>query len=443
MFNLTSINANKRTKNIKFQVFLSFLLKSLSIFLSFYVVRLTIGYLGNELYGIWIVLLSIISWLSLFDVGIGNGLRNKLTIALSNNEIESSRSYISTSYIILTCIGFLLLLVFLIVIFFVDWGNFFNSNLLNISDYRLMMVLFLSSIIFSFVLGLINSILSAYQQNSLTNIISISTNIFFIFFLVCFKAFFLYNIIKIVFIYCLSLIFSYLLFSFYFFKTHKEVIPSFSYFSRSKIQDILSLGSSFFTIQIAVLLIFTVDNYIILQLLGAEHVSIYNIVFKLFSLFTVAFGIIISPMWSAFTEANEKKDFIWMKGMIKKLNYLFVFFIFCIVIMVFEYQNILDIWLPSTNRITPPFSLIIAFSFFVSISIWNNIYSYFLNGVGIVKAQLITSIFGALINIPLSIYFIKYLGLGLAGVVYAMCISLIIFSVVGPIITFNFLRKNY
>lgn len=442
MFDLAIFNANNRTKNIRLQVFLSFFLRSLSIFLNFYVVRLTIGYLGNDLYGLWIVLLSIISWLSLFDVGIGNGLRNKLTISLTNNDNENSRSYISTSYIILSCIGFVLILLFLACIYFVDWVLIFNSSLLNNGEYRLMMLLFSFSIVFSFVLGLINSILNAYQQPALTNIISILTNLFFILSLIFFKSFFSSNIIKIVFIYCVSLILSHLLFTFYFFKLHKEVTPSFNYFSRSKIKDILSLGGSFFVIQIAVLLIFTVDNYIILQLLGTEQVSIYNIVFKLFSIFTVAFGIIIAPMWSAFTEANEKNDFVWMKETIKKLNLIFLVVILGTIVMLVIYQDILDIWLPANNQITPPFNLIIAFSLFVAISIWNNIYSFFLNGIGMVKMQMITAVFGALINVPLAIFFVKNLSLGLVGVVYAMCISLILFSILAPFATYNFFKKN-
>lgn len=442
MIDIANIDADKRTENIKLQIYLSFMLRGLSIFLSFFVVRVTIGYLGKDLYGIWIVLLSIISWLSLFDIGVGNGLRNKLTIALSNNDLEEARTYISTAYIILSSVAFVLLVLFGFSIYFVNWVSVFNSTLLDIGQYRLMMFLFLFSIVFSFVLGLINSILNAYQQAALANVISILTNLVFICFLIVFKTFFLSNIIKIVFIYCIALIVSHLVFTFYFFTKHKNIVPNLNYFSKSKIKDVLSLGGSFFIIQIAVLLIFTVDNYIILQLLGTEQVSMYNIVFKLFSIFTVAFGIIISPLWSAFTEANAKNDFVWMKATIKKLNLLFLVVIFGLVLMLFVYQPILDIWLPADNRIVPPFNLILAISMFVVISIWNNIYSFFLNGVGIVKIQMRTAVIGALINVPLAIFLVKHIELGLAGVVYAMCASLILFSVFGPIVTYKFFKNS-
>jgi O-antigen/teichoic acid export membrane protein len=438
---LVGIDAKKRNENVKFQIYLSFILRGLSVFLSFLVIRITIEYLGNDLYGIWIVLLSTISWLSLFDIGVGHGLRNKLTIALANNDLDAARSYISTAYVILSAVAFLLLLIFCCCIWFVDWVSIFNSTLLSLSEYRLMMFLFIFSIIFSFVLGLINSILNAFQKTELTNVVLILTNIFFLSFLFFYKTYFISNIVKIVFIYSLSSVISNLLFTFYFFAKNNDFIPHHRFFSRSKIKDVLTLGVSFFVIQIAGLFIYATDNYVILQLLGSKQVSVYNIAFKLFSIYTVLLSIVIAPLWSAFTEANEKNDYVWMKATINKLNILFLAIVLCLVGMLEVYQPILDFWLPTSNRIIPSYDLLIALSVFVAISIWNNIYAFCLNGLGIVKMQVRTSILGALVNIPLAIFFVNYLDLGLSGVVYAMCLSLILFSILGPIATFKYLRK--
>jgi O-antigen/teichoic acid export membrane protein len=177
-------------------------------------------------------------------------------------------------------------------------------------------------------------------------------------------------------------------------------------------------------------------------LLGAEQVSVYNVVFKLFSIFTLGFGIVVSPLWSAFTEANMKNDLIWMRKTLKNLNSLFLLVLLGLVIMLFEYQRILDIWLPASNRVVPSFELVLALSIFVAISIWNNIYSFFLNGLGIVKMQMRTSILGAFLNIPLAIYFVQELHFGLQGVVYAMCASLIMFSFLAPIVTYKFFERG-
>jgi len=296
--------------------------------------------------------------------------------------------------------------------------------------------------LFSFYLGLINSILNAYQKNSLTNTIPILSNVLFVAFLFIFKEIFFSNLLRIISIYSFSLIISYIILTIYFFYNNKNVIPSIYKFSKSKIKDIVSLGSNFFIIQIAVLLIFTFDNFLILHLLGSSEVSVYNVAFKLFSILPVAFTIIMAPFWSAFTEANVKSDIVWMKSSIKKLNYSIIFAAVCSLILLSTYQIILNIWIPSNNKIIPPFGLMLFLSFFVVISIWNNIYSFFLNGVGIVKVQVQTSIVGGLINIPMSIFLVKYCELGLAGIVIAMCLSLLIFSYFGPIATYRYLNRK-
>ena len=59
----------------------------------------------------------------------------------------------------------------------------------------------------------------------------------------------------------------------------------------------------------------------------------------------------------------------------------------------------------------------------------NMVFSYFLNGIGKIKIQVYTSIFGFLINIPLSIFLAKNMGLGSSGVIYATNITVFIFLI--------------
>jgi Na+-driven multidrug efflux pump len=87
-------------------------------------------------------------------------------------------------------------------------------------------------------------------------------------------------------------------------------------------------------------------------------------------------------------------------------------------------------------------SLVIFMAIYVLISVWNNIYSYFLNGISIIKLQMWLAAIGGIINIPLSIYFSKYLDLGNSGVILATIVSLSMFAIAGPIQTYNILRKE-
>ena len=64
-------------------------------------------------------------------------------------------------------------------------------------------------------------------------------------------------------------------------------------------------------------------------------------------------------------------------------------------------------------------------------------FAYFVNAINKLQLQLYTSVVAALINIPLSIYLVKSLELGLEGVVLATVISLSIFAVLAPIQVFK------
>lgn len=71
-----------RTKQAKINVWVSFLIKGVSILVSLVLVPLTLSYLTPFDYGVWLTLNSILVWLDFFDVGLGNGLRNKLSNVL-------------------------------------------------------------------------------------------------------------------------------------------------------------------------------------------------------------------------------------------------------------------------------------------------------------------------------------------------------------------------
>ena len=67
---------------------------------------------------------------------------------------------------------------------------------------------------------------------------------------------------------------------------------------------------------------------------------------------------------------------------------------------------------------------------------------YFLNGIGKIKLQLQLYVLGAIINIPISIYFVKYLDLGSSGVILGTTISIISMTIILPIQTFKILKKG-
>src|SRR5450755_4419818 len=89
---------HSRSINAKKNILFSFLIKGCNIAIGLILVPLTIHYVKPIQYGIWLTLSSIIGWFGFFDIGLGNGLRNKFAEALAKGEHERARIYVSTTY---------------------------------------------------------------------------------------------------------------------------------------------------------------------------------------------------------------------------------------------------------------------------------------------------------------------------------------------------------
>ena len=70
------LSGDIRSVKAKKNILLSFFNKIIAIVISFALVPITVNYLDQEQYGIWLTITSIVSWISFFDLGLGHGFKN-------------------------------------------------------------------------------------------------------------------------------------------------------------------------------------------------------------------------------------------------------------------------------------------------------------------------------------------------------------------------------
>jgi O-antigen/teichoic acid export membrane protein len=438
MNKVLNTNISARSKSVIANISLSFISKIVSIAISFLLVNITIKYLGSEQYGIWMTLLSIISWATFFDIGLGNGLRNKLTEAISVNNIKDAREYISTAYASLTGIIVVILVAVTIIIPNINWNKVFNSEVINNSKFINLISIVLCFFLINFVLSLYNQLFYAFQQAALTGIGQLLFNLITLTNIIVLNKIREKNIIYLGVSYGLAMVVSSALLTLYFFTKNKEFLPRLRYIKVSKIKSILGIGIKFFIIGIAGIVIFTTDNIVITQVLGPEHVTVYSTILKLFNTIIMGHTIVVTPLWSAYTQAYINGDIKWIKRTLGKLNLLMLPITLCVIIFIWISERFLRAWI-GENIIIPKY-LITFMAIYAIIAVWNNIYAYFLNGINALNVQMYSSIFGAIINIPLSVLFSGYFGLGSSGVILGTIISLSIFSILGPIQAFQLIK---
>ncbi|NCT37347.1 hypothetical protein GTW56_13950 [Bacillus sp. EB93] len=111
-----------------------------------------------------------------------------------------------------------------------------------------------------------------------------------------------------------------------------------------------------------------------------------------------------------------------------------VILLFCLLV-----NPIIRVWIG--EGIVASKMLIFLLALYTIVNIWSNIFAYLLNGINKVNGQLITVGLGALLNIPLSIFFARDLGLGSIGIVLGTIVCLIPFAIIGPILSYSELKK--
>lgn len=214
-------------------------------------------------------------------------------------------------------------------------------------------------------------------------------------------------------------------------KELKKFAPNITNIDFKFIRRLLNIGGVFFIIQIGAMVLIYSNNFIISRILGPEAVTVYNIPFRLFSVISMLFAIIMMPYWSAFTDAYASNDLDWIKINIKKLRKIWLgLSILGILIFIFS-GLIYKIWIH--NAVFIPVSLSLWMLFYMIVYTWQTLHVYFLNGIGKIRLQLYVGTAGALLNIPLAIYLGK--NFGLSGVVIA---NTTIFFFMGVIFTFQY-----
>lgn len=423
-------SGHDRSVKAKKNIFGTLIFKGCSIAISLVLVPLTIHYINPTQYGIWLTLSSIVGWLAFFDIGFGSGLRNRFAEAIAKGEHELARIYLSTTYAILSIIVVALLIIFFCVNPFLNWSKILNSPSGMAAELSTLALLIFVFFCLQFVLQLITTIITANQQPakaSFFNFLGSLLSLAVIFVLTkTTSGNLIYLGLSLGAVPVVVLIAS----SIWFYShEYKRYAPAYKYVKFSYARNLMSLGLKFFIIQIAAIIFYETSNLIIIQLFGPAEVTSYNIAYKYFSIIPMAMGIVMTPFWSAFTEAWVKKDTAWIESTMKKLRMLWFLITIAALLMLLFSDFVYVLWVG--KKIIVPISVSATIAFYVVINAWNGIYSQFLNGVGKIKIQLYFALAGSLVNIPLAIFLGKTLGI--YGVVLSTAIISVMAAIISPI----------
>ena len=387
--------------------------------------------LDQEKYGIWMTIFSVISWFNIMDVGLGNGFRNKFgnAIALNNNEL--AKNYLNTFYSSMGIISFSLLLAFSICIPFIDWYTVLNLSTSFNENITLIVWLVFALFCFQLFLKNISTVLLALQKTNASNLLVFLGNALSLVIIYLLSSTSFVSLLTIAVAFMISPVIVFLLASIYYYVKRKIFRPKVFLLPNKKYFKVLmNLGIKFFLIQIATMILFSSSNIIITHLYGPAQVTPYSVALRLFSTLQVFFTIIITPFWSAFTEANASQDFGWIKKSIKKLISIWSFFAIGVLIFWVFSPLIIRVWVGESILVSR--GLALQFAIFTLLITWSGLFVSYINGVGKIKLQLYIGLIQSIINIPLAILLAKYFDLNLIGIILSTNLLLLISAIFMP-----------
>lgn len=413
-FQKTDGRSKKMYKNTAAMMFI----KGASILMSLMSAPIMLHHVNRADYGVLLTLTSIVSWVGMMDVGLGNGLRNRLPEMLVKGDLQEAKKAISSSYATLAIYVGLLISAFLIASPFIDWLNVLNSPKSDAEEINgLAMVVFVAFCL-QFLLGLIVSILYAHQMPAMNSLISFGSQVVtFIALIVQVYVFNVSSVFQIGAVNCLIPPSLMLIGTITLFNTKlKEVAPSFRLIDFKSVSGILSLGVKFFILQIITIVLFQANSIIITRVVGPEAVVEYNMAFRYISVLTMFFNIMITPIWSATTDAYVRGDFAWIR---KTLNFSRKICLIAIgsgVLMTILSKQVYTLWL-GKGAIDISYTTTGLICLCVSFEMLYKVYGTIINGTGKVFAQMVITGIIAICYVPLALLLGKILGL--SGVLIA------------------------
>lgn len=395
---------------------------------NFFLVPLTLNYLGSDQYGFYVTLSSLVTFLNFTDLGIGNGIVNAISSADGSDDRVLARRYVSSAFFLLSFLSIFLIAIFLISFPLIHWKELLNLNSsISLKETNLSILIFILSYLISIPFTLAQKILLGYQEGFQANIftgISGAVSFIAVFIAIQLKT----DIPGLILASTGSVLLVTIAANIYLFFIHKKwLLPAVSYMDKPTLRYIFKTSGLYFSLQIAGALAFSSSNVIILKLLDANQVTQFSIPQKLFQIIPTLVGFFMTPLWPAYGEALQRGDSFWVKkafyrsillGAILNIPLTTILVIFGI--------PILHLW--AGPNVNPSFEFLLLLGISNLFNVVVGPIAMLMNGSSIIGFQVITSLLFGIATVFLTFLFVPTMGI--TGAIVASLIAQLFISII-------------
>lgn len=388
-------------------------------------IPIVVRYLGAEQYGIWVTISTSVALLLYFDIGIANTLTNLIAESYAEDDREAAGRYFATAFWMSVAV-----VVALGVLGWALWPSIDFAYLLHINDPSLVLeasrAVMVAGLLFLCGLpaGLAAKALAGYQELHFANLFAGASNVLALGAIVAVilaKG----SLVILIAAYTGTITFGSLAcFAWAVLYRKPWLMPMLSDVRPSLARKVLGSGGQFFLIQLSGMIVFNSDNVVIAHFLSPSEVTPYSVTWRLVTYASAVQVLSFQALWPAYAEAWTRGDMDWIRASYAKVRWVTVatLGIACVVLVPFG-RLIIRIWAGPVA--VPDMRLLLLMCAWMVISAVALNQSCVLGATSRVRKQAFFSVAAAIVNLALSIYWVRTMGT--FGVLLATVVSYLIF----------------
>lgn len=282
-------------------------------------IPLTIRYLGEERFGLWMTINSFLFLLGFTDFGIGNSLLNAISRTHAENDHLAARRFVSTGVFLLTALAILILGLFAMAYPFIPWARLFNvTSGLAMAEAGPTLAVLMVALALNTPLGIVQRVQMGYQEGFVTQWWNVGASVLSLLLLLIVIGLKLgLPCLAIAMVGAQPLVFGICSIVEYV-KVKPWLKPAWAMMDKSTAQHLLKSGAVFFLLQALTLIGLYGDNLILAVTHGASMVGNYAIPQRLFAMANVLPGVLLTGFWPAYTESLQRGHYAWVRRTLKR-----------------------------------------------------------------------------------------------------------------------------
>ena len=355
-------------------------------------VPLTIKYLGTERYGLWMTATAAITVLQFADFGVGFGLLNKVAEASARDEKARIRALISSCIAVLGLAGILIIVSFSLTSSFVSWAALLNAKTpIAVSEAAPTIMALALILAFNMAVSVVvhtNVALQEGYRNGAWQIVGSITGLLGLIVAIQLKA----GLPVLITCYLLGPLLASVANGIHlFYDRHPWTRPALSAVQWSLVREMASLGFWFFLFQVQLSFNAAVPNVVTSRVLGLDKVAVFSITWRLASVAVFLQSVMVRSLWPAYAEARVRGDWAWVRSAVSRsLALSTIVGVTGGLVLVQWGAPIISAW--AGADVVPPQGVLWGLAVWVvSSSIYGPL-TTFLNGMGMIKVQVLFGI---------------------------------------------------